>query len=375
MSIAEYQIKINKKYPQETLEVAVYTTSKEKTVIKCCDCGAKYSFKRGSDALSKGKKFLCRKCGKQRSLQKKFEQSLRDRFHEPFILIGFVDTQKPCQMLCPICGTVAHVQHATSLRTRKHLCQKCHPFRNEDFLNTKKDFVHFIQSSESWTLAQDINNIHSQDKILCRCSNCGRLNEKTIYDYMRGIKCQCSRKNNIETLLLNEAQGEYQLLKTATTQEERIQLLHESCGYKYSVKARTFLDGWGRCPKCFQTHSKGERRIKKWLDAHEVSYEMEYPKSLNGHVLRFDFYLPQFDLYIEFQGKQHYESVAFFDERSSLKKRQTYDKIKRAYCGDRLLEIPYYDIDKIDDVLSQKVQRLSNIGVLDKSEEAKKKKI
>lgn len=33
------------------------------------------------------------------------------------------------------------------------------------------------------------------------------------------------------------------------------------------------------------------------------------------------------------------------------------------------------DIDRIDDILSQKVQRLSNIGVLDKNEEAKKKKI
>lgn len=50
-----------------------------------------------------------------------------------------------------------------------------------------------------------------------------------------------------------------------------------------------------------------------------------------------------------------------------------FHKITSSYFEEEKLSIE--DIDRIDNILSQKVQRLSNIGVLDKNEEAKKKKI
>ena len=72
-----------------------------------------------------------------------------------------------------------------------------------------------------------------------------------------------------------------------------------------------------------------------------------------------DFYLPDNDLYIEFQGKQHYEPIQFFGGEEKFKIIQEYDNLKRKYCQDRnnLLEISYKDIDNINSILSLKVQR------------------
>lgn len=359
MSIQEYQKRIKEKYCDENLEVVYYHSFKEKTIIQCKDCLREYVFSRAGDVLKKNKKCVCQNCGKQRRIQKKFEQSLKDRYNEPFVLVNFTDTQSPCTLLCPVCGSVFSVEHATSLRSRTHLCNKCHPFRNQELQETIKNFINFINESPQWELGQDLKNIHSQEKIKCKCLLCGKMNEKTMYDYLRGIKCQCSRENDVNSQILLQAKEEYQVIKTARVQEDRIQLVHKNCGYKYSVKAKTFLDGWGRCPKCNRKHSKGERLIKNWLDKKQIAYEMEYPKILEGHLLRFDFYLPKYNLYIEFQGEQHYKSVAFFDKRNTLSKRQKYDELKEKFCGSNLLQIPYYDIDKIDSILAQRVQRLS----------------
>ena len=59
---------------------------------------------------------------------------------------------------------------------------------------------------------------------------------------------------------------------------------------------------------------------------------------------------------IEFNGRQHYESIAYFggDEHFQIQKK--HDEIKRQYCQDNgiyLLVIPYWDIDDIDNILDE----------------------
>lgn len=51
-------------------------------------------------------------------------------------------------------------------------------------------------------------------------------------------------------------------------------------------------------------------RIQNFLDKIQVKYYQEYP--LNNSKQRFDFFLPEYNMAIEYNGRQHYEFVPFF---------------------------------------------------------------
>lgn len=67
--------------------------------------------------------------------------------------------------------------------------------------------------------------------------------------------------------------------------------------------------------------------------------------------LRFDYYLPKYNILIEIQGKQHFEAVDKFGGESYFKEQQIKDNIKREWCkinNIRLIEISYKDLYKKD---------------------------
>lgn len=92
--------------------------------------------------------------------------------------------------------------------------------------------------------------------------------------------------------------------------------------------------------------SRGEAEIAAWLDEHGIRYERQktFDGCRNIHVLPFDFYLPDYNLLIEYQGIQHFNECFYSNKSGSLELRRKLDDIKRKYCTDNgilLLEIPY----------------------------------
>lgn len=100
---------------------------------------------------------------------------------------------------------------------------------------------------------------------------------------------------------------------------------------------------------CPENHiSKGEESIKKILDSKNVDYVSQYkPKGcVYKKQLRFDFYLPNFNLCIEYDGAQHYKSINIWGGEKSLMEYKKRDSIKEKYCRDnniQLLRITYID--------------------------------
>ena len=115
-------------------------------------------------------------------------------------------------------------------------------------------------------------------------------------------------------------------------------------GYEWDAMPTWLLGGRG-CPKCHESH--GERQIRNWLEAHNIQYitQMKFEDCKAARLLPFDFYLPNNNIAIEFDGEQHFRSVDFFAGESALIKRKKYDKIKDIYCkinNITLLRIPYF---------------------------------
>ena len=69
--------------------------------------------------------------------------------------------------------------------------------------------------------------------------------------------------------------------------------------------------------------------------------------------------LPKYNLLIEFQGEQHERCMDIFHAtENDFKKQQEHDKRKREYAEEHnieLLEIWYWDYDKIENILSQEL--------------------
>lgn len=120
--------------------------------------------------------------------------------------------------------------------------------------------------------------------------------------------------------------------------------------------------------ECFKNHSTGEKLIKEYLDNHNYNYITEQTfKDLKViNYLRYDFaiYLKDNNILclIEFDGEQHYqEAGTHYNEDGKV---QIYDKIKNNYAKEHnipLLRIPYYDANKINDILDSWFEKLKNL--------------
>lgn len=107
--------------------------------------------------------------------------------------------------------------------------------------------------------------------------------------------------------------------------------------------------------------SKGEKRISEILDELQIEFEsqktFERCLSPKQNRLRFDFYLPEYNILIEYQGQHHYKPVNKY-RRAKRVHDQTkiHDNIKRNFVLDNkidliLIEIPYWDFDNLYDIL------------------------
>ena len=106
------------------------------------------------------------------------------------------------------------------------------------------------------------------------------------------------------------------------------------------------LKGSG-CPKC--RLSKGEILISNILIDNHITYfsQKTFEDCRNINVLPFDFYLPEFNTCIEFDGRQHFEVVDAFGGIKDFEKLKINDIIKNKYCSDngiRLIRIKFNNI-------------------------------
>ena len=123
---------------------------------------------------------------------------------------------------------------------------------------------------------------------------------------------------------------------------------------EFPATPNSLLRGHG-CPDC--TFSKGERKAEKTFKKLGVGFipQKSFPDCIDKVKLRFDFYLEEWNLLVEIQGKQHYECVEHFGGMIRFLDVQRKDQIKRDYCkanNIELLEIPYWDFDKIPEILT-----------------------
>lgn len=88
------------------------------------------------------------------------------------------------------------------------------------------------------------------------------------------------------------------------------------------------LQGDG-CPRC--RSSRGERRIEAFLTKHKIYFEREakFGFCKIKRQLPYDFYLPDYNVLIEYQGIVHFKPWKLTGDMAALLKKQANDKFKK----------------------------------------------
>ena len=195
-------------------------------------------------------------------------------------------------------------------------------------------------------------------RYICKCE-CGNIIEVNGNSLRTGhtTSCGCSRKNvNIKNLL-GQRFGYLTVIEITNKRRDNhvIWKCKCDCGKIVEVCRKELLNGHTRSCGCLKS-SYGEQLIAKLLKELNLDFITEYKFTDCKYKdkLRFDFAIiknKKIICLIEFQGVQHYQVTGGWNNIEHLKQVQKRDNIKREYCYNNnipLIEIPFYDIDKID---------------------------
>lgn len=205
-----------------------------------------------------------------------------------------------------------------------------------------------------------------EDKIHCTCPKHGEfiIRISGLFDGHNCWKCKGTQpsKGNIELFLERSRQihnGYYDYSKSIYTKgKDKLIIICPKHG-EFLQSASAHMQGQG-CPSCKM--SKGEKLIRTWLLNNNVKFNPQH--SFDDFKRRYyDFYLPEYDICIEYDGELHYTGPKRLGGEEKLKKRQQIDKIKTEYCiknNIKLIRIPYFEIHNINIILDRNVSPLSD---------------
>ena len=247
---------------------------------------------------------------------------------------------------CLICGFERRMNPHAVLRNPG--CPKCcNRKTTEEYKAELKSINPNIECLEEYVTAHV--------KILHKCLACNFKWEVAPTHILNGTNCPiCSNRKRKTTeeykAELKSINPNIEVLEKYINNETKI--LHKCliCGNTWSIVPRNIISGQG-CPHC--NSSKGEKAIKIFLTENKIDYipQKKFKDCRDKNPLPFDFYLPELNIAIEYQGRQHYEAIEHFGGEKQLHLQRHHDWMKRKYCRDKditLITISYKEnVEKV----------------------------
>lgn len=275
----------------------------------------------------------------------------------------------PTKWICQCeCGNVCSVL-GTQLRngvTNSCGCLKHDRIVESNKNRAKKD----IKSGDIYgelTILEKVGSNNKGTVWKCQCS-CGKIIYKNRIDIKRAKhpSCGCYLKDPFNNYnFINEIgnkHGKLTVIEYAGRNSDNKTLWKCKCDCGGIIVTTGKSLRAGLTTSCGCIKSLGEEKINKILQDLNINFETQKTfknlKSDNNYLLYLDFYLPKYNLAIEYQGIQHYKSIKGYFDEDQLQKLKRRDQIKREYCKQnniKLVEIPYTDFDKIDNNYIQEV--------------------
>ena len=364
-------ISVNTKNPNVT-PIGIYKDRLTKIEFGCKQCGNVWSATPANVLSGRG----CPKCGRKNnedSIRKEndyFINKLNTIRSDVLPLESYVTCNVPILCECLNCGNQWKISPDNLYANRK--CPTCASIsRAKKNTKSQEDFVKELRDvNDSIVVLDDYRGATNKIKCLCTKHNSVFYGTPT---HLLGGQCGCAQclaeKRHLGGLKSHEqfisdlqkindeivVRGEYIGARVP------IEVECVKCGLVWTIEPTELLSGTG-CRNCYQ--SKGERAIRLWLDKNGISYEQQKKyddlRGVGNGKLSYDFYLPEHNMLIEYQGQFHDGTTAMSASKESLKKQQEHDNRKRDYAIKHniiLLEIWYYD-KNIEEILDKHITRI-----------------
>jgi hypothetical protein len=276
-----------------------------------------------------------------------------------YSLVEYTESKFKVKIICPIHG---EFEQRASGHLSGYGCSKCSQDKQkisiDDFIGKSKS-IHGDKFNYS-----NVEYINYDTKVKIICPIHGEF-EQTPSNHLKGRDCElCSfikRKTKVlkfieKAKLVHNDKYDYSLVEYLGF-GEKVKMICSNHG-NFEQTPQNHLKGQG-CPFCKE--SKGENKIRELLDKFSIKFipQHKFDECKNKNVLPFDFYLPEYNTCIEFNGIQHYKPIDYFGGEKRFKEQQKTDAIKKDYCEKnkiKLIVIKYNEnVNKITTILKLKM--------------------
>lgn len=352
---------------------SVYVNSKTKLEIRCPKHDLVFTQTPGHHV---NKKCRCPKCGRE-SGNSKQTKTTEDFIKDAKALHGktynydksvYVNKYTNLIITCPIHGDFEQTP-STHLRAGSPCgCPLCghekigdnRRWDTEDFIKESKE----IHGADKFDYSK-VKYVNDKTNVILICKKHNKEFEQTPCNHKKSVfGCPDCASDNNKLVRYNtdeyikaarNTHGElYSYEKSVYTgMANKIEITCKKHG-SFWQEAAAHVKGQG-CPNCCS--SKGEIAIKKFLDNKNIKYTQQktFGDCKHKGLLKFDFYLDDYNTVVEFHGRQHFEPVTYFGGQNGFEGTRERDKIKKDYCdtvGIKLVELTDPSEESIFKVLS-----------------------
>lgn len=272
---------------------------------------------------------------------------------EPSITPGGTK-QRQAVFQCPYCpkSFISRIQDVKQGKIRS-----CGCFHNQ--LNHKLFFIdisgqRFGKLTALYTLPNDCT------QWICQC-DCGNtvIVHKNNLTSGNSTSCGCKRIEKLIAMRVKDISGQrfgkLIALYPINNSGKRIWHCQCDCGNECDIQIDSLTTG--NTTSCGCQKSKGEELVSHILSDLNINFiqQCKFDDCINPKTnfkLSFDFYLPQYNCCIEYDGIQHFKPVEEWGGLKTFQEGQKRDKIKNEFCLSRhiqLIRIPYTDYELLDD--------------------------
>lgn len=293
----------------------------------------------------------CMKCsGRDNVDVEKLQEKSNKKYNGDYLIIDkYVNNITNIKIKHLICETEFLTTPVNHLKS-KGCCTKCYKNnkKTKEQLQKESDKIH----NKEYIIIGDY--VNTDTKIEIKHLTCGNNFKQTPDKHLRNNRCPiCFGKNKLSKEILQERSdkkynNEYTILGEYINNSTPILIKHNICGSEYLQIPNNHIKGNRTCFKCRGNMSNGEKLILNYLELKNIKYVFNNTiKGCNfNKPLRFDFYLPDMNTCLEYDGEQHFKSISKFggDDHLILTKKR--DNIKNIWCDKNkinLIRISYKD--------------------------------
>lgn len=245
-------------------------------------------------------------------------------------------------------------------------------------VNTIEKYQYLVGTKiNKWTVIDIVHNRRHPDAIcVCECGTTKPVNIRNLINN-QSKDCGCGRKKMLSETRSKDLIGQRfgrlvveEALPDTNKFNRKVYLCRCDCGNEIYVPSSSLTTNHTLSCGCLLSYYN--TYIAQILTDAGICYMPEYAVEIDGVRYRFDFYLPDYNLFIEYDGQQHFNARFYIGKCKSeddgmrlFERAQLRDSIKNKYCADNninILRIPYWESNNIKTIINDCLQRLNERG-------------